>query len=153
MIKFFRKYRQQLLSENRFTKYLIYAIGEIILVVIGILIALQINNWNETQKQNKEEYKHRHFLYQRRGCWGHERQWLRVPAELAAAITDERNGGEVAQPSAGEEEGAERGEKQVRAAIGITKHEHCHHQHHDTTYLPRCCDGGLSGRFRSNMDA
>ena len=50
MIKFFRKIRQNLLSENKFSKYLIYAIGEIILVVIGILIALQINNWNESEK-------------------------------------------------------------------------------------------------------
>ncbi|PWI29755.1 hypothetical protein DI383_08325 [Flavobacteriaceae bacterium LYZ1037] len=55
MIKFFRKIRQKLLSENKFSKYLIYAIGEIILVVIGILIALQINNWNENLKQDKEE--------------------------------------------------------------------------------------------------
>ena len=46
MIKFFRKIRQKLLSENKFSKYLIYAIGEIVLVVIGILIALGINNWN-----------------------------------------------------------------------------------------------------------
>jgi len=46
MIKFFRKIRQQLLTENKFSKYLLYAIGEIVLVVIGILIALQINNWN-----------------------------------------------------------------------------------------------------------
>ena len=52
MIKFFRKIRQQLLSENKFSKYLIYAIGEIILVVIGILIALSVNNWNESRKQN-----------------------------------------------------------------------------------------------------
>jgi hypothetical protein len=51
MIKFFRKIRHKLLSENRWNKYLIYAIGEIILVVIGILIALQINNWNENRKQ------------------------------------------------------------------------------------------------------
>ncbi len=51
MIKFFRKIRQKLLSENKFSKYLIYAFGEITLVVIGILIALQINNWNETQKE------------------------------------------------------------------------------------------------------
>src|SRR6056297_1464225 len=51
MIKFFRKIRQRLLSENKFSKYLIYAIGEIILVVIGILIALQINNWNEGRKE------------------------------------------------------------------------------------------------------
>ena len=50
MIKFFRKIRQKLLSENKFSKYLIYALGEIVLVVIGILIALQINNWNEAKK-------------------------------------------------------------------------------------------------------
>ena len=47
MIKFFRKIRQKLLSENKFSKYLIYAVGEIVLVVIGILIALQINNLNQ----------------------------------------------------------------------------------------------------------
>jgi cell division protein FtsL len=46
MIKFFRRIRQRLLTENKFSKYLLYAIGEIVLVVIGILIALQINNWN-----------------------------------------------------------------------------------------------------------
>lgn len=50
MIKFFRNIRQHLLSENTFSTYLLYAIGEIILVVIGILIALQINNWNEGRK-------------------------------------------------------------------------------------------------------
>ncbi len=55
MIKFFRKIRQNLLSENKFSKYLIYAIGEIILVVIGILIALQINNSNELNKQRAKE--------------------------------------------------------------------------------------------------
>jgi lipocalin len=55
MIKFFRKIRQKLLSENKFSKYMIYAIGEIILVVIGILIALQINNWNEQQKVKSSE--------------------------------------------------------------------------------------------------
>ncbi len=54
MIKFFRKIRQRLLTENKFSKYLIYAIGEIILVVIGILIALAINNWN-TENQRKNE--------------------------------------------------------------------------------------------------
>ena len=47
MIKFFRHIRKKLLSENKFSKYLLYAIGEIVLVVIGILIALQINNANE----------------------------------------------------------------------------------------------------------
>ena len=55
MIKFFRKIRQSLLTENKFSKYLIYAIGEIILVVIGILIALQINNWNEFNKERESE--------------------------------------------------------------------------------------------------
>ena len=57
MIKFFRKIRQQLLSQNKLSKYLFYAIGEILLVVIGILIALQINNWNQnrlTQKKSSE---------------------------------------------------------------------------------------------------
>ena len=49
MIQFFRKIRRKLLSKNKFSKYLIYAIGEIILVVIGILIALQINNWNQSK--------------------------------------------------------------------------------------------------------
>ncbi len=47
MIKFFRHIRKQLLTKNKFSKYILYAIGEIVLVVIGILIALQINNWNE----------------------------------------------------------------------------------------------------------
>lgn len=55
MIKFFRKIRQQLLTENKFSKYLIYALGEIFLVVIGILLALQINNWNEDQKNKALE--------------------------------------------------------------------------------------------------
>ncbi|MCW5518178.1 DUF6090 family protein [Muriicola sp. Z0-33] len=55
MIKFFRKIRQRLLTENKFSKYLIYAVGEIVLVVIGILIALSINNWNELKKQRIEE--------------------------------------------------------------------------------------------------
>jgi hypothetical protein len=57
MIKFFRRIRQQLLSQSRFSKYLIYAIGEIALVVVGILIALQINNWNEDRLERLEETK------------------------------------------------------------------------------------------------
>jgi len=55
MIQFFRRIRQQLLKENKFSKYLLYAIGEILLVVIGILIALQINIWNENQKTLSRE--------------------------------------------------------------------------------------------------
>jgi hypothetical protein len=58
MIKFFRKIRKKLLTENRFSKYLLYAIGEIVLVVIGILIALQINNWNENQKTRNIEQQY-----------------------------------------------------------------------------------------------
>ena len=52
MIKFFRKIRQHLLSEKKFSRYLIYAVGEIVLVVIGILIALSINNQNEEKKED-----------------------------------------------------------------------------------------------------
>lgn len=54
MINFFRRIRQSLLSENKFSKYLLYALGEIILVVIGILLALQIDTWN-TEKNNREK--------------------------------------------------------------------------------------------------
>ncbi len=50
MLKFFRNIRQSLLMENKNAKYLKYAIGEIVLVVFGILIALQVNNWNEDRK-------------------------------------------------------------------------------------------------------
>ena len=54
MIKFFRKIRQNLLAEGKTGKYLKYAIGEIVLVVIGILIALSINNWNTNNQETKE---------------------------------------------------------------------------------------------------
>jgi len=54
MIKFFRKIRQNMIKENKASKYLLYAIGEIVLVVIGILIALQVNTWNEERKLKKE---------------------------------------------------------------------------------------------------
>jgi len=49
-MKFFRKIRQRLFLDQRMSKYLLYGVGEILLVVIGILIALQINNWNEDKK-------------------------------------------------------------------------------------------------------
>ena len=55
MIKFFKKIRQNLLTENKFSKYMLYAIGEIVLVVVGILIALQINNWNQNRLAVNEE--------------------------------------------------------------------------------------------------
>ena len=57
MIKFFRLIRFSMLNRNQTKKYVLYALGEIILVVIGILIALQINNWNEQQKLDQEEQK------------------------------------------------------------------------------------------------
>ena len=55
MIKFFRKIRRNLLSEGKTGKYLKYAFGEIMLVVLGILIALQINNWNEGRKEKNNQ--------------------------------------------------------------------------------------------------
>jgi hypothetical protein len=64
MIKIFRKIRQNLLSEGNTGKYFKYAIGEIVLVVIGILIALQINNWNEQHKIDKSLNSHLEILKQ-----------------------------------------------------------------------------------------
>ena len=58
MIKFFRKIRYDLMEKNKTGKYLKYAIGEILLVVIGILMALQINNWNEIKKENSITQKY-----------------------------------------------------------------------------------------------
>ncbi|MCB0461581.1 MAG: DUF6090 family protein [Flavobacteriaceae bacterium] len=55
MIKFFRHIRKSLLMENKTGKYFKYAIGEIVLVVIGILIALSINNWNEKRKTEEKK--------------------------------------------------------------------------------------------------
>ena len=65
MLRFFRQIRQRLLNDNppdqasragKFGKYLLYAVGEILLVVIGILIALQIDNWNEERKFRAQQY-------------------------------------------------------------------------------------------------
>ncbi|MFD2824205.1 hypothetical protein ACFS5M_11040 [Lacinutrix iliipiscaria] len=62
MIKFFRKIRQGLLSEHKFSKYLLYAFGEIILVVVGILIALQLNLKSENNKLDAERQNYYHQL-------------------------------------------------------------------------------------------
>jgi len=55
MLKLFRKIRQSLLADGKNAKYIKYAIGEIVLVVIGILIAFNINNWNEGRNQKLQE--------------------------------------------------------------------------------------------------
>ncbi len=57
MIKFFRRIRKKLLSENKLSQYFLYAVGEILLVVLGILIAVQINNWSANKKELQLENK------------------------------------------------------------------------------------------------
>lgn len=67
MIKFFRNIRKTLIEESKTSKYIKYAIGEIILVVIGILIALQINNWNSFQNDRELEKQYlENFLIEMR---------------------------------------------------------------------------------------
>ena len=55
MIGFFRRIRKKLADDNKPMKYMRYAIGEVLLVMVGILLALQVNNWNEHQKELKQE--------------------------------------------------------------------------------------------------
>lgn len=62
MLRFFRKIRFKLFRENKFTHYLLYALGEIILIVIGILIAMEIGNWNEQRKIRQLEQVYLHGL-------------------------------------------------------------------------------------------
>jgi len=72
-----------MLTENKFSKYLIYAIGEIVLVVIGILIALQINNWNEKLKENTHEQK---MLKELKSDFSYNKQELKRNIEKATAL-------------------------------------------------------------------
>ena len=82
MLRFFRQIRQRLLTDNKFSKYLLYAVGEILLVVIGILIALQIDNWNEERKERslyqqylvrlKADFENLYNTTERQGWWGGE---------------------------------------------------------------------------------
>jgi len=55
MIKFFRRIRQKLITEGKLSRYILYAIGEIVLVMIGILLALQVSNWNDKGKDRIKE--------------------------------------------------------------------------------------------------
>lgn len=64
MVSFLRKIRQKLLQQKRITQYLAYAVGEIFLVVLGILIALQVNNWNQDRISQKREKQILQGLYQ-----------------------------------------------------------------------------------------
>ena len=75
MLPFFRKIRYRLAKENQFLKYSRYAIGEIVLVVIGILIALQINNWNEERKQRKSEIQ---FLNRLKSDLLNDKKYLKI---------------------------------------------------------------------------
>ena len=63
MLRFFRIVRKSLIESNQMKKYIWYAIGEILLVVVGILIALQINNWNELRKERQETEIIKHNLF------------------------------------------------------------------------------------------
>ena len=62
MIPFFRKIRKKMADDNKPMKYIRYAIGEVLLVVIGILIALSINNWNEQESEIKVELSYMESL-------------------------------------------------------------------------------------------
>ena len=82
MLRFFRQIRQRLLTQNKFSKYLLYAVGEILLVVIGILIALQIDSWNEDRKDRnlylnylvrlKSDFENLHQTAESTGKWTDE---------------------------------------------------------------------------------
>ena len=80
MIKIFNKIRQKLLNEGHIGQYLKYAIGEIILVVIGILIALSINNWNESRKQAKAESEFKEGV---KNDLGRDKEYILMIMEMA----------------------------------------------------------------------
>jgi hypothetical protein len=84
MIKFFRHIRQQVIKENRVSRYVLYAIGEIVLVVIGILIALQLNEWKADRADRKMEQSHMENFHEDMRAQleiidaqiAHENQWI-----------------------------------------------------------------------------
>ena len=101
MIKFFRKIRYDLMEKNKTGKYLKYAVGEIVLVVIGILIALSINNWNEDRKTANSEieylirlrsdlandtiYFHRRIKYANKVIADHKKAFLIAHTEIESS--------------------------------------------------------------------
>jgi hypothetical protein len=74
-VRFFSRMRKKLIEQDNVRKYLLYAIGEILLVVIGILIALQVHNWNEERNRQKEE---RHYLAALRTDFQAAESWFRL---------------------------------------------------------------------------
>lgn len=63
MLRFFRRFKKKLLDQVSLKKYLVYALGEILLVMVGILLALQVNNWNENRKAQRKERVLLHQLH------------------------------------------------------------------------------------------
>jgi len=78
MLNLFRKFRSALLSGSKVRKYLLYALGELVLVVVGILIALQINNWNEDRLERRIE---REYIASMLGDVREDRRRIEAAAE------------------------------------------------------------------------
>lgn len=88
MLRFLSKIRMKLAAENKVGRYLRYAIGEILLVVIGIVIAMQINNWNENQKAHRYEIK---MLSESRNALIHDLDFFDYLVNYRLAKTDSFN--------------------------------------------------------------
>jgi len=98
MLPFFRKIRYRLAENNQFFKYSRYAIGEIVLVVVGILIALQVNDWNDQRKLRKEEknalmrlHKESELVVEYVKERQESREYLLIQMEKAAKALQERS--------------------------------------------------------------
>ena len=98
MVNFFRKIRNKLFKEGNISKYLLYAVGEVLLVIIGILIALQVNNWNEDKKSLREEFitlqnLHNEFIQNRENLEAHiyEKEQLKQNWENLIEIISNNN--------------------------------------------------------------
>jgi hypothetical protein len=92
MFRLFRKIREDKVSERKKRRYLNYAIGELILVVFGILIALQINNWNEERNEQRQiaEYAHALIKDLEPDCIGTDQKlWVVAANEESAACRED----------------------------------------------------------------